>query len=66
MNEPLLLPYEVDKLLRLNPGHAKRLARRGLIPAVILPDGKTIRFKREVIDGLLSSGSHVMPGGIVR
>ena len=44
-------PEQVDKLLSLPNGRCARLARRGLIPAIILPDG-TIRLAPDIIDHL--------------
>jgi hypothetical protein len=41
-----LTPDDVDRLLKLPEGKAARLARRGLLPAIILPD-KSIRFEEE-------------------
>ncbi len=48
----LLVPIEVDGLLRYRPGKSERLAKRGDLPHVRLPDG-SIRFRREDIMGLL-------------
>ena len=48
----LLLPAEVDLLLRYPPGRSERLARRGKLPHVALPDG-VIRFNADVIGTLL-------------
>ena len=52
----LLTPREVDALLRYPRGRAVRLARAGLLPAVILPDGE-IRFDAEKIKRVLAKGS---------
>ncbi len=41
--EQFLLPEEIDKILRWRPGKAERLARRGVLPCVRLPNGE-IRF----------------------
>lgn len=49
--QPYLKPQEVDGLLRLPCGRSARLARKGLIPAIILPDG-TIRFSPDIIQKL--------------
>ena len=49
-----ILPREVDELLKLSPGKAARLARRGLLPAIILPD-KSIRFEKTVLSNYLNS-----------
>lgn len=43
-----LTPDDVDRLLKLPEGKAARLARRGLLPAIILPD-KSIRFDEECL-----------------
>lgn len=43
-----ITPDEVDALLKIRKGKAARLARRGLLPAIILPD-KSIRFDRQVL-----------------
>lgn len=50
MKPPRLLHAgEVDRRLGLTPGSSRRLARRGLLPHLILPDG-TVRFLwREVL-----------------
>ena len=48
----LLVPEEVDSWLRLPRGRAQRLARKGLLPAIELPDGE-IRFRRCDIEELL-------------
>ena len=50
-----LTPMEVDKLLKLSTGKAKRLAKRGKLPVVILPDG-TIRFDEDVLHRFLREG----------
>lgn len=49
----LLVPREVDRLLRYPRGRAARLARNGQLRHVVLPDGE-IRFRREDIDRLLA------------
>ncbi len=51
--EMLLVPDEVDELFRYPSGRAQRLARRGLIPHIKLPDGE-IRFEPDVMDRLLA------------
>jgi hypothetical protein len=38
-----LTPNEADELLRIPYGKSARLARRGLLPHVLLPDG-SVRF----------------------
>ena len=44
----LLTPTDLDRLLSYPRGRAKRLARKGAIPHVRLPDGE-IRFDRQEI-----------------
>lgn len=46
-------PEEMDELLRWPLGKSERLARRGLLPHILLPDGKTIRFNRSEIEALV-------------
>jgi predicted site-specific integrase-resolvase len=48
----LLIPVEVDRLLRYRAGTAERLARKGKLPHVTLPDG-SIRFIEVEIEALL-------------
>lgn len=48
--EKLLTPEEVDASLRWPLGKAERLARRGVLPHLVLPDGKTIRFERDAVE----------------
>jgi hypothetical protein len=48
----LLLPTEVDQLLRYPLGKSERLARRGKLEHIKLPDG-SIRFERETIEKIL-------------
>lgn len=50
--ETLLVPREVDRLLRYPRGRALRLARQGVIAAILLPDGE-IRFEQATIEALL-------------
>lgn len=52
-----LTPTEVDELLKLPNGKAARLARRGLLPAIFLPD-KSIRFDRARLFAFLESKNH--------
>ena len=54
MKHQLLLPDEVDRLLRYPPGRSERLARRGKLPHIQLPDG-AIRFEPEAIDGIVTN-----------
>jgi hypothetical protein len=48
----LLRPSEVDRLLRYPRGRSARLARRGVLPHVKLPDGE-IRFHESQIAELV-------------
>jgi hypothetical protein len=48
----LLTDNDVDRLLRFPRGRSLRLARKGLIPHVELPD-RSIRFERVAIDAWL-------------
>jgi predicted site-specific integrase-resolvase len=50
----LLMPREVDRMLRYPRGRALRLARAGLIPVIRLPDGE-LRFDEGDIAKLLTS-----------
>jgi hypothetical protein len=52
----LLLPREVDLLLRYPAGRSKRLAKAGKIPHVILPDGQ-YRFRALEIERLLADAA---------
>lgn len=49
----LLVPHEVDRLLRYPRGRSVRLAKAGKLPHVILPDGG-FRFYQDDIERLLS------------
>ncbi|MEM8493865.1 MAG: hypothetical protein AAF916_10825 [Planctomycetota bacterium] len=56
MNHPhdppeLLTPAEADRLLRYPRGRSARLARRGLLPHLALPDGE-VRFPADLLDRL--------------
>jgi hypothetical protein len=48
----LLWPEELDKRLTWPIGRAQRLARRGKLPHIVLPDG-SIRFEWAEIEPLL-------------
>jgi len=52
MGNDLLLPREVDDLLALPRGRAKRLATAGHLPAVVLPTGE-IRFMRRDVEAFI-------------
>ena len=51
--ENLLTGFQVDDLYRWPKGRAEKLARRGSLPHLILPDGKTIRFDRAEVEALV-------------
>jgi len=51
-----LTPEDVDRLLKLPDGKAARMARRGLLPALILPD-KSIRFDSKRLQAFLEEAS---------
>ena len=51
----LLMPREVDRMLRYPRGRALRLAKSGQLPAIRLPDGE-IRFDSAQIDRILQQG----------
>ena len=57
----LLTPPEADRLLNVPRGRAARLARRGLLPSVELPDG-TLRFPADLLDRLPGRGTPVAAG----
>ena len=48
----LIPPSEIDSLLRLPRGRAKRLAIKGEIPHILLPDGE-VRFDPEEMQNWL-------------
>jgi hypothetical protein len=48
----LIEPEEIDRRLSWMPGRAAKLARRRLLPHILLPDG-SIRFDWEEIEKLL-------------
>ncbi len=59
MDSILLIPVEVDRLFRYRAGTAERLAKRGRLAHIVLPDG-SIRFRKSDIAELLSrSGQDV-------
>lgn len=60
MDISLLKPAEVDLLLRYPIGRALKLARKGLILHLVLPDGE-IRFDQQQIEQLISQ-SHIAKG----
>ena len=48
----MLRTEEIDRIFCWPPGHAEKLARKGKLPHILLPDG-SIRFELKVIKGLL-------------
>lgn len=58
MNVNLLKPNEVDLLFRYPSGRALRLAKRGLLPHIQLPDGE-IRFDEKQIETILNSNRKI-------
>lgn len=58
----LLMPREVDRLLRYPRGRSARLAREGKIACVRLPDGE-IRFAEDAIQSMLASSATFPAGG---
>jgi excisionase family DNA binding protein len=52
-----LTPDEVDERLKLPHGKASRLARRGKLPALILPDG-SVRFDADKLQAFLAAREH--------
>lgn len=56
-----LTPDEVDDLLKLPHGKAARLARRGKLPACLLPDG-TIRFEAQELSAFLKERNDARAG----
>jgi hypothetical protein len=55
----LATPGEIDRLLRLRPGEAERLAIAGRLPHVVLPTGD-VRFRRADIERLIADGCRPM------
>jgi hypothetical protein len=49
----LLRPREVDALLRYSSGRTRRLALKGLIAHIILPDGE-MRIRKDTVDAILN------------
>lgn len=61
MRTKLLRPDELDALLRYSPGKSERLARRGKIAHIRLPDG-SIRFDEAAIESLIRGNSAEVGG----
>ena len=55
-------PFDLDRLLAYPRGRSARLARKGLIPCVHLPDGE-LRFDRERIERWLQQRTDDTNGG---
>ena len=60
----LIQPSELDRRLAYRHGRSARLARQGLIPHILLPDGQ-IRFDPEVIDEWLHNHSTSIGTGVL-
>ena len=57
MSETILLrPREVDAILRYPAGRTLRLARKGLIACIVLPDGE-VRIRKDIVDALVDGGA---------
>ena len=50
----LLVPREVDRLLRYPRGRSLRLAKAGKFKHIVLPDGE-VRFSEDAIEALLTA-----------
>jgi len=60
----ILTPEEVDRLLRYPRGRAVKLAKAGLLPAILLPDGE-VRFDRQaIVEALKGMSKRPGEGGI--
>lgn len=59
----LLMPREVDRLLRYPRGRSMKLARSGKLPHIKLPDGE-VRFDQAEIDRLLDSLRNPTPSAL--
>jgi hypothetical protein len=55
METKLLIPIELDRLLRYPAGRSERLAKRGKLPHVKLPGGE-IRFRPEDVNAIVATG----------
>ena len=58
----LLTPAEADELLRYPRGRSARLARRGLLPSVELPDGE-LRFPADLLEQVRRGHAVARPDG---
>ncbi len=54
MTTVLLKPVDVDLLLRYPIGRSLKLAKRGKLPHIVLPDGE-IRFRETDIEQIVTS-----------
>lgn len=59
--EPLVYPEDIDRGLNWPLGKATRLARRGKLPHVVLPD-KSLRFEWARITALLKRVPEIADG----
>ena len=58
MDTPLLIDaYEAGRLLSMPSARVKRLAKQGMLPSVLLPDGEP-RFMREALAAWAKQHSH--------
>ncbi|MEI6235581.1 MAG: hypothetical protein WCT04_21205 [Planctomycetota bacterium] len=57
MQMKLVSPEAIDSIFLWPLGKAERLARRGLLPHYILPDGHTVRFDGDEIGALVNRGN---------
>ena len=51
--ESLMSAEEIDNIFSWQMGTAKKMAKRGVLPHFVAPDGKTIRFLRQDIEALM-------------
>lgn len=56
MLQQLLIPVEVDRILRYRFGRSERLAKRGKLPHIRLPDG-SIRFRQGDVEQMIGGTS---------
>jgi hypothetical protein len=59
----LLLPFELDRVLRYPQGKSERLARQGKLPHIRLPDG-SIRFEVNQISKRIRAGKKQSKVGV--
>jgi hypothetical protein len=50
MSDELLTPLEVDALFRYPRGRSANLARAGMLPVIMLPDGELRFNRRDIFD----------------